>query len=97
MPAELWPTEALFWGTFFFFLTVRAFNPEVYWGEKPMDFSFLNALHRAVRLPPPEPWFAGSTLHYSYFGHYLVAALGKACNIHPGVLFLISAWPSSPG
>ena len=57
------PTELLFWGTFLLFLGVRAFNPEVFWGEKPMDFSFLNALSRATTLPPPEPWFSGSTLH----------------------------------
>jgi len=80
-------TELLFWGTFLLFLTVRAFNPEIFWGEKPMDFSFLNALTRATTLPPPEPWFAGSTLHYTYFGHYIVAALGKVCHIHPGLTF----------
>src|SRR4029450_4697798 len=58
-----------------------------FWGEKPMDFSFLNALSRATTLPPPEPWFSGSTLHYSYFGHYIVAALGKVGHIHPGLTF----------
>lgn len=82
----LW-TELLFWGVFALFLIVRAFNPEVFWGEKPMDFSFLNALTRATTLPPPEPWFSGSTLHYTYFGHYIVAALGKLCHIHPGITF----------
>jgi YYY domain-containing protein len=85
--AEWWPTELLFWGAFALFLAVRAFNPEVFWGEKPMDFSFLNALTRATTLPPPEPWFSGSTLHYTYFGHYVVAALGKLCHIHPGITF----------
>jgi YYY domain-containing protein len=85
--AEWWPTELLFWGVFALFLTVRAFNPEVFWGEKPMDFAFLNALTRATTLPPPEPWFSGSTLHYTYFGHYVVAALGKIGHIHPGLSF----------
>jgi YYY domain-containing protein len=80
-------TEALFWGVFLFFLVIRAFNPEIFWGEKPMDFSFLNALYRSPHLPPPEPWFAGSPLYYTYFGHYVVAALGKACHIHPGITF----------
>lgn len=84
---DVWATEALFWGTFAFFLAVRAFNPEVFWGEKPMDFSFLNTLTRSTKLPPPEPWAAGYTLHYSYFGHYIVAALGKLCHIHPGITF----------
>ncbi len=85
--AEWWPTELLFWGVFALFLAVRAFNPEVFWGEKPMDFAFLNALTRAATLPPPEPWFSGSTLHYTYFGHYVVAALGKVCHLHPGLTF----------
>lgn len=84
---DVWPTELLFWGVLLFFLAVRAFNPEVFWGEKPMDFAFLNALMRASALPPPEPWFSGSTLHYTYFGHYVVAALGKTANIHPGLVF----------
>jgi YYY domain-containing protein len=81
------PTEAVFWGVFAFFLLVRAFNPEIFWGEKPMDFAFLNALNRATSLPPPEPWFAGSMLHYTYFGHYVVAALGKATHVHTGLTF----------
>ena len=84
---EWWPTELLFWGVFLLFLGVRAFNPEVFWGEKPMDFAFLNALTRSITLPPPEPWFSGSTLHYTYFGHYIVAALGKVGHIHPGLTY----------
>ena len=85
--AEIAATEVLFWGTFLFFLAVRAFNPEVFWGEKPMDFSFLNALTRATTLPPPEPWFAGSPLQYNYFGHYTVAALGKTLHLDPAITF----------
>ena len=68
-------SEAIVWGCFAVFLGLRLLNPEIYWGEKPMDFSFLNALYRTTTLPPPEPWFAGSALHYTYFGHFLVAAM----------------------
>ncbi len=85
--AEVIATEGLFWAVFLFFLCVRAFNPEVYWGEKPMDFSFLNSLTRATTLPPPEPWFAGSPLLYNYFGHYTVAALGKTLHLDPALTF----------
>ncbi|MFI5364296.1 MAG: DUF2298 domain-containing protein [Candidatus Binatia bacterium] len=85
--AEIIATECLFWGAFIGFLLVRLYNPEVYWGEKPMDFSFLNAMTRAITLPPPEPWFAGSPLQYSYFGHYTVAALGKTVHLDPAVTF----------
>ncbi len=85
--AERAKTEALFWGTFLFFLLFRALRPEILSGEKPMDFSFLNALLRTSALPPPEPWLAGTPLSYTYFGHFALAAIGKVLGIHPGVLF----------
>jgi len=55
------------------FLAVRASNPAIFWGEKPMDFSFLNAFLRARAWPPGEPWMAGLPLHYYYFGEVLAA------------------------
>jgi YYY domain-containing protein len=84
---ERWKTALVYWGTFLFFLAVRAANPEIYSGEKTMDFSFLNTLLRSTELPPPEPWLAGTTLSYTYFGHFLAAAAGKLLGIHPGLLF----------
>ena len=84
---EVVASEAVVWGCFALFLGLRLLNPEIYWGEKPMDFSFLNTLYRTPTLPPPEPWFSGSVLHYTYFGHYLVAAFGKALAIAPEVMF----------
>ncbi|HVR28069.1 MAG TPA: DUF2298 domain-containing protein [Thermoanaerobaculia bacterium] len=68
-------SEALFVVTFAAFAAVRAFNPEIYWGEKTMDFSFLNAVLRGGSFPPYEPWFAGTVLNYYYFGFVLVAYL----------------------
>ena len=84
---EVLVTEIVVWGTFAFFLLLRLLNPEIYWGEKPMDFSFLNTLYRTTALPPPEPWFAGSPLMYTYFGHFMVAAVGKALAVDPAVMF----------
>ena len=86
-PEDLLRTDAVFAAAFFFFLVVRALNPEIYWGEKPMDFSFLNTLYRSATLPPPEPWLSGTSLSYTYFGHDLVAAFGKALGVVPGVMF----------
>ncbi len=80
-------TEGAVWGSFLVFVLVRAANPEIFWGEKPMDFSFLNSLYRTVTLPPVEPWFAGSSLSYTYFGHFSVAAIGKALAIPPSLMF----------
>jgi YYY domain-containing protein len=86
---EILGTEIVVWGTFAFFLIVRALHPAIYWGEKPMDFSFLNTLYRTTVLPPPEPWLAGSPLTYTYFGHFAIAAIGKALAIDPAVMFNI--------
>lgn len=86
---EVAATELFASGSFFLFLFFRMLNPEIFWGEKPMDFSFLNTLYRAATLPPPETWCAGTNLSYSYFGHYLVAAIGKATGVAPGVMFNI--------
>ncbi len=84
---EIGSCEIASWGAFLIFLGLRAANPEVYWGEKPMDFSFLNSLYRTTTLPSVEPWFAGSSLSYTYFGHFLVAAIGKCLDIHPAIMF----------
>lgn len=84
---EVVTSEAMVWGCFAVFLGLRLLNPEIFWGEKPMDFSFLNVLYRTTTLPPPEPWFSGSPLHYTYFGHFLVAAAGKAAAIAPEIMF----------
>jgi YYY domain-containing protein len=69
------------------FLAIRAYNPEIYWGEKPMDFSFLNAFLRTETFPPREPWFSGALLNYYYFGFVIVAAAGKLTGTPPGVLY----------
>ena len=40
-------SEGVFAAGFLLFLGIRALHPEIYWGEKPMDFSILNILVRA--------------------------------------------------
>jgi YYY domain-containing protein len=76
---ERW--RLLVWGEAFFalgfclFLGIRALNPEIYWGEKPMDFSILNILVRTRSLPASDPWFAGAPLGYYAFGQQMIAFL----------------------
>lgn len=65
-------SEALFAFTFLFFLLIRAWNPEIYWGEKTMDFSLYNSTMRGAAFPPYEPWFSGSLLNYYYYGFILI-------------------------
>jgi YYY domain-containing protein len=67
--------ELVFGFGFVLFLLLRSFNPEIYWGEKPMDFSILNILVRTRTLPPSDPWFSGAPLGYYVFGQEMVAFL----------------------
>lgn len=83
--------EAVFWGCFVFFLVLRAHNPAIAWGERPMDFAILNAFMRAENLPPVDPWFAGSPLQYHSWGHYFMSVLGRAAGTPPAMLYNLAA------
>ena len=74
-------SEAVFAFGFLLFLGIRALNPEIYWGEKPMDFSILNVLVRTKALPASDPWLAGRTLGYYTFGHEMVVLLTLLTNL----------------
>ena len=63
---------------------VRGFNPAIFSGEKPMDFSFPNAFLRASSWPPREPWTAGMPLHYYYSGQVLGVVPDRGGGLPPG-------------
>ena len=75
--------EVLFFIVFIVFLTIRVYNPEITaFGEKFMDFAFLNAVMRSSHFPPHDPWFSGGLLNfYYYFGYLIVAVLSKLSGI----------------
>lgn len=76
-----WSVEGLFLGLTFFYLGIRFLNPEIYWGEKPMDLTFLGFFVRNHELPPQDPWASGSPMSYYYVGIYYVAAVLKLTGI----------------
>lgn len=55
--------------------------------EKPMDFAFVSGILRSTYFPPQDPWFAGGTINYYYFGHYLIAYLAKLLAIPNSIIF----------
>lgn len=75
--------EVLFFIVFIVFLTIRVYNPEITaFGEKFMDFAFLNAVMRSSHFPPHDPWLSGGLLNfYYYFGYLIVAVLSKLSGI----------------
>lgn len=80
-----WTVESIFIGLTIAFGLVRFLNPEIFWGEKPMDSTFLHFFVRNQTLPPQDPWAAGSVMSYYYLGVYVVAALLKLTGIAPSI------------
>lgn len=83
--------EALFAAAYLFFVVLRITNPDIWqpWngGEKFMEFAFLNAILRSAHFPPLDPYFAGGTINYYYYGHFLVGILIKLTGVWSSVAF----------
>lgn len=83
--------EAVFLGCFLFFLLIRFMNPDLWHpykgGERPMDFSYFNAILKSEKFPPYDPWFAGGFLNYYYYGIYLSGLMVKLLGVIPSVAF----------
>jgi YYY domain-containing protein len=89
---KFWGTEdsrgALwFWCPVAFFLIVRAAVPEILGAEKFMDLAFFNSIARHGAMPPLDPWMAGKTINYYYWGYLLAAALAKLASVSPFVSY----------
>lgn len=64
---------------------VRGLSPDIAGLEKFMDFGFVNAILRSRFFPPQDMWFAGESINYYYFGHYLTAFIIKLSGIDSAV------------
>jgi len=91
--------ELLFTALLALWWYVRSLNPDIRGLEKFMDYGFVASLLRAESMPPADMWFAGETINYYYFGHYVCAFLARlarcpgpvAYNLMIGTLFALTA------
>ncbi|MBU1233111.1 MAG: glycosyltransferase family 39 protein, partial [Proteobacteria bacterium] len=81
----------VFWGTFFFFLFLRAYNPAIFWGERPFDFSLLNTMMRTEALPPIDPWMSPHPLNYHAWGQLVIAFWGRLAHVPPEYTYNLGA------
>ncbi len=89
---RLWVVEgAVLLAAFLGFLLIRMANPDLFhpWrgGEKFMEMAYLTAVSKSTVMPPYDPWFAGGSLNYYYFGYFVVAVFIKALGVAPAVAF----------
>lgn len=70
-----------------FWSWVRGFQPDVQGLEKFMDAGFVNSIVRSQWMPPADPWLAGSSINYYYFGHFEAALLTVLSGLDSAVTY----------
>ncbi len=83
--------EGIFVSFFLFDLLIRLGNSDLWHpskgGERPMDFSYFNAILKSTSFPPYDPWFAGGYINYYYYGFVLVGTPVKLLGIVPSIAY----------
>ncbi|NJN66174.1 MAG: hypothetical protein HC884_05405 [Chloroflexaceae bacterium] len=82
--------EVLFVVALLLLAWIRAHVPDPWGTERPMDYAFLNAIRISDSFPPPDPWLAGYSINYYYFGYLVMASVALLSGLEPPVAFNLS-------
>ncbi len=77
--------EGVFLAFLLLWLGIASGSPAINHTEKLMDFGFVNAVLQSRFFPPEDPWLAGHSISYYYFGHFIMAFLIKLTGISSAV------------
>lgn len=86
-PRALVEAELVGAGTFVLLAFLRLPAMAVMGTEKPMDLAILATLLRPGTIPPADPWLAGGTLPYYYWGFVPWLLPAKLLGLAPDVVF----------
>ena len=87
---EIIIVELMFLVVLLFLCYIKGFFPEINGEEKFMDYAFLNSLVRTNSLPAPDPWLAGSSINYYYYGQYIYAFITRLSGLSTSVTYMMS-------
>ncbi len=79
--------EAVFGVAFALCAVARAFDPAADHTERPMDLLLLAGIDASPVYPPRDPWLSGHAISYYYFGHWLLAGLGRLAGLPPALSY----------
>jgi YYY domain-containing protein len=82
--------EVLFLIALLFVALLRSYNPHPWGTERAMDFALFNAIRISSSFPPHDPWLAGYSINYYYFGYLLMAAMALLSGVEPSVGYNLS-------
>lgn len=79
--------ELIFISALGFWSFVRGLRPDIQGLEKFMDLGYVNTILRTTYMPPLDMWFAGESINYYYFGHYITAFLTRLTGISSSITY----------
>ncbi len=79
--------ELVFALALLFLALLRSYQPDPWGTERPMDYALFNAIRVSGSFPPHDPWLAGYSINYYYFGYLLMALMSLASGIAEGAAY----------